>query len=213
MFAPVRALLTAASVTIALAGCASATVAFDPPTSAASTAPTRAGTAPAPATTSAAPTSAPTTTTPDPRSALLADFDATLRAYNDCLEAPEHCDVGRIAAPGSSSMQHLTNWFARLARNGIKGRPSPEDYRVILATAIAPDRRTATIETCIVDAAVLYDPRGNDDPSDDVILNDALESDHTHWSLALAGGHWRRTDAKILDEAHGRNQCPPRPAS
>jgi hypothetical protein len=171
-------------------------------------------TTPAPATkpapTTAPPTTAlpPTSTTLDPRARVIADFDATHAAFNACTADPDHCDVSTIAAPGSKEFAGLSAIMAKLARNGLKGRPSPRDYRVVEGLEISPTGTTATLRTCIFDAGMIYDPRGTADPSDDVIVNDAIASTRTTWTMALTPNGWRRATSQLTTQKIGENQCP-----
>ena len=101
----------------------------------------------APSTTPAAPTTtaaAPTTTTTSPV------YDDHRRPHHDGRPqsqghrrlrrrprprstaaplSPGNCDVSTIAAPGSPAFANLTAFFAKLDRNGLRGRPSKDDYR------------------------------------------------------------------------------------
>ncbi len=161
-------------------------------------------------TTTTASTIPPTTsTTVDPTVKLIADFKGTLSAFNVCTANPAGCDVSTMSIPGSESYTNLTKFFAKLDANGLRGKPSSQDYVVIEAAEIAPDGRTATLRSCGFDAGTTYDPRGNDDPSDDVIVNDAIGSTRTTWTLGLVGGTWRRIAAIVELQKLGENVCPP----
>lgn len=166
----------------------------------------------APTTTTLAPTTttlAPTTTV-DQRAKVIADFDSTLAAFNVCMANPAVCDVSSVAAPGSARFTQLADLFVKLAEHGVRGRPSDQDYTDFEDVEIGADPATATLKTCMVDAGVMYDTRGNDDPSDDVVINDALASTRTTWTLKLISGGWRQASADVISVKRGENQCPPR---
>lgn len=129
-----------------------------------------------PPTTTIAPTTTPApTTTVDQRARVIADFDATLAAFSVCTANPSQCDVATVAAPGSARFAKLTDLFAEFARSGVRGRPSDQDYVVVEEFQLHASGTTATLKTCMVDGGVTFDTRGNDDPSDDVVINDALD--------------------------------------
>ena len=212
------ALAVAGTLLAACGGSASRSDAASEPTTtspapAPTTAPPRT-TAPAP--TTATPTTvasttttlAPTSTTLDARAKVIADFDATHAAFNACTADPDHCDVSTIAAPGSKAFAGLSAIMAKLARNGLRGRPSAQDYRVVEGLEISATGTTATLRTCIFDAGMIYDPRGTTDPSDDVIVNDAIASTKTTWTMALTPNGWRQASSQVTTEKIGENQCP-----
>jgi hypothetical protein len=197
------------SAVAALAACGGSSAA--PAASAATTvAPTSvaAPTSTAAPTTSAPPTSAaPTTTTLDSMAKVIADFKATVNAYNGCLQSPATCDVSEIAIPASDSFHNLSEFFAKLARNGLLGRPSPRDRIVVESVDFSSNLSQATVKTCMFDAGVIYDARGNDDPSDDVMVDDGAGSAETIWTMSVADGVWRRAAAHVLRDEEGVDTC------
>jgi hypothetical protein len=160
-----------------------------------------------PSTTVPPTTAAPTTTTLDPKSKVIADFKDTVAAYNQCLLSPSRCDVASIAAPRSDSFNNLSDFFAKLARNGLLGKASPKDRVVVESVDISAGQDQATVRTCIFDAGVIYDPRGNTDPADDVIVDGGVGSAQTVWTLTSVAGRWRRAAAQVLSDREGVDAC------
>lgn len=167
-------------------------------------------------------TAAPTTTTPPPptttlaptttidqRAKVIADFTGLRTAFNACLADPAHCDVSTVAAPNTQRYTDFSTFIAKLDRHGLRGRPGDEDYTIIEDVRIAANGASATITTCIVDAGVIYDTRGNNDPADDVVVNDDYFSRRTTWTLQPTNGGWREAGLAVNVERRGDNICPP----
>jgi hypothetical protein len=128
-------------------------------------------------------------------------------AFNSCTANPTSCNLSTLAVPGSTAYTNTGAFIEKLARNGLRGKPSPRDYMTFESVALSPDGTTATVQTCIFDAGVIYDPRGNGDPSDDVIVDDAIGSTQTLWTLSMYQGHWLPARGHVITNKMGVDSC------
>lgn len=214
------ALVTIATV-LAAAACSDSGAAgpttTTPPTKAGTTVPvmtpTTTSTSAAPTTTAAQPPS--TTTLDDVKKAVLAGFDAGEKAYLAALAEPGHFDPATIRATYSG--QGAENVIRRLEEfraAGWRTRPGPQNLQYYVVEDVTlgngPPVTGASLTVCNVSDGVVYDPRDPNNPNDDAIVNNLLETYKRRWTMVLEDGVWKRGDSEQLDYEAGVNACPPR---
>lgn len=199
-----RLALGAAIIAVFLAACSS-----HPSTSRAQTN----STAPAgSATTASDPTSSPPTTEPSLRDQVVAAHKTYETAYTICAANPATCDVSSVVVAGSPAAAGVASFMAQLAKDGLRGRPSPQTYYVYETFTPANTGTQAVLRVCTVDADVTYKP--NSGPQgQDVIVNDRLDSDLSDWTFRLDGATWKLFVSNVATQWKGSNGCPPRPSA
>jgi hypothetical protein len=155
-----------------------------------------------------------TTTTRNPtsaRSAMLAAFSTGTRAYEACVMDPPHCDRTAIDATyAGAARSNVLSYFGQLERDGLRGRFTASTYYTVIERVVVDAALTSgTLTVCGVDGGVIYDPRDPNNPNDDVIVNDRLESGCDTWTMKIISGSWKRAAVKNLVTWTGANRCPP----
>jgi hypothetical protein len=151
----------------------------------------------------------------DPKSVMVAQFDAGSRAYQHCMVTPSQCDSRVLAATyDGAALANVRTFVSRLRTQHLRVRyPSASSYYGVVSTAtVNGDARTGEITLCGVDGGVLYDQRDPASHNDDVVVNDELISSRDVWSMRLLDGRWKRTAVRNLVTWTGVNRCPARPA-
>ncbi|GAC1647662.1 MAG: hypothetical protein NVS9B11_20230 [Candidatus Dormibacteraceae bacterium] len=164
--------------------------------------------------TAQAPTTAPTTTTTAAslRDQVIAAHKAYEASYSACAMHPASCDMSAVVVPGSPAAAGVTSFMAGLAKDGLRGRPSPQTYYVYETFTPANTSTQAVLRICSVDANVTYKPSSGPQ-GQDVIVNDRVDSDLGDWTFRLDGGGWKAYAAVVISDWKGSNGCPPRPAA
>ena len=166
---------------------------------------------PGPATTPSDPTSSPTAA-PSLKDQVIAAHKAYEAAYAVCATNPATCDVSSVVIAGSPAAGGVASFMAQLAKDGLRGRPSPQTYYVYEAFTPADTGTQTVLRVCTVDANVTYKP--NSGPQgQDVIVNDRLDSDLGDWTFRLDGTAWKLYVTNVVSQWKGTNGCPPRPSA
>lgn len=163
--------------------------------------------------TAQAPTTAPTTTTTAAslRDQVIAAHKAYEASYSACAMHPASCDMAAVVVAGSPAATGVANYMAGLAKDGLRGRPSPKTYYVYETFTPANTSTQAVLRICTVDADVVYKPSSGPQ-GQDVIVNDRLDSDLGDWTFRLDGGAWKLFVATTVTHWKGSNGCPPNAA-
>jgi hypothetical protein len=201
-------------LTSALAACGGATT-TDPPPTPPSTVETFVESSVRPTTTSApastteptASTTPPSTTTDDVIAQIEADFRRGWEAFIDCAAFPSECDSTAIAKPGSDAALLIEEEMASLARAGFRARLDTGPRELVFEETFLSGENQASITTCIIDGTWLVDPRNDDDPTNDIIVNDELNSYRTEWLLENVGGAWLRIAGKRIGVFPNQDFC------
>ncbi|MFZ1489362.1 MAG: hypothetical protein WAS51_05430 [Ilumatobacteraceae bacterium] len=176
-------------------------------TTAATTSTTAATTSTTTTTSTVLPTST-TTSMEDLEAQISTDFESTWLAYYECIYDPASCDFGAIAVPGSAIDEILRAEMAQRVAEGLRGvRGSGSAELTVESIDLAPDGRVATVVTCQVDGGVLMDIRDPADPTDDVVVNDALSSYRTSWVMRMADERWLRDAVTPIATFRGQDSC------
>jgi hypothetical protein len=194
--------LCALILTGVLAGCSSHGT-----TSRASTGST---TAPGSGATTSGPTSSTSPTDPSPRDQLIAAHKAYEAAYSACAASPGTCDVSAVVIAGSPAAAGVATYIGQLAKDGLRGRPSPGTYYVYETFSLANTGTQAVVRVCTVDADVVYKPHSGPQ-GEDVIVNDRVDSDRSDWTFRLDGQVWKLYVSNVISQWKGSNGCPPKP--
>jgi len=145
--------------------------------------------------------------------AMVAQFDAGSRAYQQCVMTPSHCD-GRVLAAGydGAALANVRTFVARLRAQQLRVRyPSADSYYgVVTAATVNADTTAGAVTVCGVDGGVLYDQRAPASHAGDVVVNDELISSRDVWSMRLIDGQWKRVTFRNLATWTGVNRCPAR---
>ena len=173
--------------------------------------------------TSVAPTTAPTTTVPKPstttlddvKKAVIAGFDAGEKAYLAALADPSNFDPATIRATYSGQgAETVIRRLEDFKAAGWRTKPGPQNLQYYVVEDITlgngPPVTQASLTVCNVSDGVVYDPRDPNNPNDDAIINNLLETYKRRWSMVLEAGAWKRGDSEQLDYQSGVNACPPR---
>jgi hypothetical protein len=99
-----------------------------------------------------------------------------------------------------------------MARDDIRARPGADAYIVVEDIKVAPGHRKATLRACFWDTGVIYDRRGTDDPSDDVIFDDVPIAMRSTYELDLTDKGWLRSSNHDTTKQPWENLCGPAPA-
>jgi hypothetical protein len=192
-----------------------------PPTDASTTAPvttpTTTSTPGAPTTTAAPPPS--TTTLDDVKKAVIAGYEKGYAAYNAALADPTNFDPTTIEATYAAgpARDNVIKSIDDFRRQGFRTKPGPQglQYYVVEDVTLGngPPVTQAELTVCDVSDAVVYDPRDPNNPNDDAIVNNLLETYRWRWTMAIEDGAWERVKSEQLDYETGVNACPPKPGS
>lgn len=159
-------------------------------------------------TTSTVPPTSTTTSMEALEAQISADFESTWLAYYECAYDPASCDFGAIAVPGSAIDEILRAEMAQRVAEGLRGvRGSGPAELSVESVEVAQDRREATVVTCQVDGSVLMDIRDPADPTDDVVVNDALSSFRTTWVMRIEDERWLRDSGNLIATYEGQDSC------
>jgi len=158
-------------------------------------------------------TTAPTTTAaPSLRDQVIAAHKSYEASYAACATHPASCDMSAVVVAGSPAAAGVASFMAGLAKDGLRGRPSPQTYYVYETFTPANTSTQAVLRICTVDANVTYKPSSGPQ-GQDVIVNDRTDSDLSDWTFRLDGGAWKAYAASVITDWKGSNGCPPRPAA
>jgi hypothetical protein len=127
-----------------------------------------------------------------------------------CVTSPRTCDPTTVAAESSPSLARFRTTIEGYVRDGIEVRSIGGVYYVVESVRLGADGQHATIGLCYVDGDVLIDPGSSPDPSDDIVIDDAVNSRRLEADLVRTANGWRRWDARVSDEWLGENRCPVR---
>jgi hypothetical protein len=195
-----------------------------PPTESSTTLPaTRATTS----STTALPATAPTTTAPTPstttlddvKKAVIAGYDKGYQAYNAALGDPDHFDPATIRASYAAGIarENVVKSIDDFRRQGFRTKPGPHGLQYYVVEGITlgdgPPVTQAELTVCDVSDTVVYDPRDPNNPNDDAIVNNLLETYRWRWTMVVEDGVWKRLTSDQLDYQTGVNACPPKPSS
>ena len=178
-------------------------------------------------TTSVAPTTALTTTVPTPstttlddvKKAVIAGYDKGYQAYNAALADPDHFDPATITASyaAGTARDNVVKSIDDFRRQGFRTKRGPQglQYYVVEDVTLGngPPVTQAELTVCDVSDTVVYDPRDPNNPNDDAIINNLLETYRWRWTMVVEDGVWRRLKSDQLDYKTGVNACPPKPSS
>jgi hypothetical protein len=106
----------------------------------------------------------------------------------------------------------VSSLMAQFARDGLRGRPSPETYYVYEDFSLASTGTQAVLNVCTVDADVTYVPHSGPQ-GQDVIVNDRIDSDLSAWTFRTEDGVWKLFESNVMTQWKGSNGCPPRPSA
>jgi hypothetical protein len=228
MFVRRRLAVVTVAVLIAVAACsnseASGPTTIPSPTGSSTAVPATPATT---TSTSVAPTTVPTTTVPTPstttlddvKNAVIAGYDKGYQAYNAALADPEHFDPATITASyaAGTARDNVVKSIDDFRRQGFRTKPGPQGLQYYVVEDVnlgnGPPVSQAELTVCDVSDTVVYDPRDPNNPNDDAIINNLLETYRWRWTMVVEDGVWKRLKSDQLDYKTGVNACPPKPSS
>ena len=156
------------------------------------------------------PSSSSTTTAVSPRDQVIAAHHAYESVYTACQANPAGCDTSAVVIAGSPAAAGVASVMAQLAKDGLRGRSSPQTYYVYEDFSLGNTGTQAVLRICTVDADVTYDPHGGPQ-GQQVIVNDRVDSDLGDWTFRRDGASWKLYVSTVITQWKGTNGCPPRP--
>lgn len=186
------------------------TASTTPPTAVSSPVTVSNTTSPPPSTTTSTMAS---TTTVDATQALIAEIEADLNEGEQAFLAagadPSSLELraGLRRYFFGRGLERTLAFMDELEADGLVVRPSADTESVIVVQAIEdmPDRETAVVRLCRVDAGVVIDPSVS---GGGAIVNDEVVRYDTRIELRLANGKWQSPgDGEPLDQRLGISTC------
>jgi hypothetical protein len=125
------------------------------------------------------------------------------------VQDPSTCDVRSYTVDGSAAFETASGFVAKRLADGLVVHRQPElDLQTIESVVLGVDGKSAVVTFCEVDGYWLYDASGTwADLSDDVLIDDSLNSFRLATTIKLTPTGWRMSDNDRLNEWPGENQC------
>lgn len=215
-------LLAALAVLAPLSACSTKVAAGAPSTS--DSAPTTVTTANVATTSTTSPPAGSDTPLTEPVAAVPVTASSQLPAHDAvvglhriqddvdaCLHDPKHCDVDRLAVPGSPAHRYLDGLLRYYVHNRLVVRTVPELSYVVPEYVRMVSENRAEITLCEVDGSWQMDSRGTRTTVDDIVWDDSLLSRRSRHTLVRSNGVWRRYEIVELQLWLGEQRCPARP--
>jgi hypothetical protein len=218
----VRIVATALTLAAIAAGCGDGKPKFDtfPAATSIAAAPVPATnlpttTPPAATTAAVAGTSAPAETTVLPAAtttleqSAIEGFGLLQVSGGECVQFPVTCDLSATALGGSAFYESVRSFLDERIADGVAAHRVPElDYWNVESVQLGVDQKSAKVRYCEVDGYWLYDVNSTwDDQSDDILIDDTLNSWRWEKTIVLTANGWRTTEILNLDEWPGENRC------
>ena len=151
----------------------------------------------------------PPTTTTAPMSKedqVRVDFEAARLARAQCTFDPGSCDYASIAIPGSPMDMRTREVVADRTKQNVRGKPGAGDV-LVRVESVGFEGESAFVTVCTYDTAILYDIADPQNPDDDIVINDNMDSYRVRWELQLSNDKWLLFTNEGIDELHGGDLC------
>jgi hypothetical protein len=138
---------------------------------------------------------------------IRADFERTWSAYFECVYEPAACQFAAINVVGGPLDDALRQTVDELITNNLRAArdSGPIGLRIESVTVLSSTR--ADLQACLTDGAVLLDIQDPANPSDDIVMNDALNSYRNVYRMQLVDGRWVRSSGEQIQVFAGVPAC------